>query len=84
MKAYQVFSGEQDKHGRQHYDLVATYLNKETALEHCRQIAEDTPLYDDILEEGEWYGNGKGKAWYMVGWERTTIARFEEIEIIEE
>lgn len=84
MKAYQVFSGEQDKHGHQRYYLVATYLNKETALEHCRQIAEDTPLYGDILEESESYGYRKYKSWDAVGWDRVTIARFEEIEIIEE
>ena len=83
MKAYQVHSGEYDKHGRQRYDLVATYLDKEKALAHCKQIAEATPLYGDILEEGEWYGNGKGKSWYAIGWDRVIIAKFEEIDITE-
>ena len=47
MKAYQVFKGELDKHGRQHYDLMATYLDKERALAHTKQIAESTPVYRD-------------------------------------
>lgn len=83
MKAYQVFKGEQDKHGRQHYDLVATYLDKERALVHAKQIAESTPLYGDVLEEGEFYGGGKYKSWDAIGWERVTIAQFQEIEITE-
>lgn len=83
MKAYQVFKGELNKHGHQEYDLVATYFDKDRALQHCKEIAEGTPLYGDVLEEGEWYGNGKYKSWYAIGWERVTIARFEEIEITE-
>ncbi len=83
MKAYQVFKGELDKHGYQHYDLVATYFDKDKALQHCKQIAETTPLYDDMLEEGEFFCNGKYKHWDMVGWDRVTIASFKEIEIIE-
>ncbi len=31
MKAYQVFEGDTDKHGRQTYNLVATYLDREKA-----------------------------------------------------
>jgi hypothetical protein len=83
MKAYQVFKGEQDKHGRQIYDLVATYLDKEKALAHCRQIVESTTLYGDVLEEGEFYGEGKYKSWDAIGWERVTIAQFTEIDITE-
>jgi hypothetical protein len=83
MKAYQVFNGEQDKHGHQRYDLVATYLDKEKALAHCKQIAESTPLYGDTLEESAFYGEGKSKSWDAIGWERVTIAKFEEIEITE-
>ena len=83
MKAYQVFSGESDKHGNQQYDLVATYLNKDRALEHARQIAQDTPLYGDTLEESEFYGDGKFKDWDAIGWERVGIAQFREIEITE-
>ena len=83
MKAYQVFTGELSKHGHQKYNLVATYLDKGKALVHCKQIAESVTLYGDILEEGEFYGEGKYKNWDAVGWERVTIAQFEEINIIE-
>jgi hypothetical protein len=83
MKAYQVFSGEQNKHGNQIYDLVATYLDKDRAIEHARQIAQDTPLYGDILEEGEFFGDGKFKEWDAIGWERVCVSRFQEIEITE-
>jgi hypothetical protein len=83
MKAYQVFKGDTDKHGRQTYDLVATYLDKEKALQYCKEIAKSTQLYGDVLEEGEYYANGKVKCWTAIGWERVDIARFEEIEITE-
>lgn len=83
MKAYQVFKGEQDKHGRQRFYLVATYLDKDRALEHCKQIADTTPLHGDILEEGEFFCDGKYKHWDAIGWDRITIASFEEIDITE-
>ena len=83
MKAYQVFEGDTDKHGRQTYNLVATYLDKEKALQRCKEIAETTQLYGDTLEESEYYANGKCKSWTAIGWERVDIARFEEIEITE-
>ena len=83
MKAYQVFEGDTDKHGRQTYNLVATYLDREKALQHCKEIAEATPLHGDVLEEGEFYEKGRLKYWYAIGWERVDIARFAEIEIIE-
>ena len=83
MKAYQVFKGELDKHNRQRYDLIATYLDRQRALDHCKQIAEAEPLYGDVLEEGEFHGSGKYKSWDIVGWDRVTIAHFEEIEITE-
>lgn len=83
MKAYQVFKGEEDKHGKQYYDLQATYLDRDRALQHCAQIATNTPLYGDTLEEGEFYGEGKYKSWDAIGWSRVTIAEFREIEITE-
>ena len=83
MKAYQVFKGDTDKHGRQIYNLVATYLDKDRALQHCKEIAESTQLYGDTLEEGEFYTDGKYKSWTAIGWERIDIAQFEEIEITE-
>ena len=83
MKAYQVFEGFTDKHDDQRYTLKATYLDRERALTHCKEIAENTPLYGDVLEEGDFFNNNKYKAWYAIGWERITIAKFEEIEITE-
>lgn len=83
MKAYQVFKGEQDKHGHQRYDLVATYLDKDRAFQHAEQIARETPLYGDVLEFDGWYGNNKYASWSAVGWERVCIAQFTEIEITE-
>jgi hypothetical protein len=83
MKAYQVFTGEVSKHGHQIYDLVATYFNKEKALEHCKDIAEAASINGDILEESKFYSDGKYKDWDAIGWDRFTIARFEEIEITE-
>ena len=83
MKAYQVFEGEINKHGYQLYNLIATYLDKEKALTHCKQIVESTQLCGDILEE-EFYGEGKFKIWERVNfWERVTIAKFQQIDIIE-
>lgn len=32
MKAYQVFNGEYDKHGRHCYELDSTYFSRDTAL----------------------------------------------------
>ena len=61
MKAYQVHKGEENKHGHQDYELQATYLNKEKALEHAKKLVEETPLYGDKLIESDWYGNGKYK-----------------------
>jgi hypothetical protein len=83
MKAYQVFEGVLDKHGHQKYILVATYLDKDRALQHCRQIAEATPLNGDVLEEGEFYAEGKCKSWTAIGWQWVDIAQFEEIQITE-
>jgi hypothetical protein len=84
MKAYQVFEGEEDKHGRQIYNLLATYLDKDRALAHCTQIAVNAKLYDgDILEESQFYNINKSKDWDIIGWDRVTIVRFVEIEITE-
>lgn len=82
MKAYQVYKGDLDKHGRQYYELVGTYLDSQKALDHAKSIAESTPLGDEKLESG-FYAKGKCKSWDAVGWERVTVAEFREIEIIE-
>jgi hypothetical protein len=80
MKAYQVFEGGQDKHGRQYYKLIATYLDQDKAKSHVEKLAEDTPLYGDTLEmktyEDVIYYNA-------IGWEIITIAKMEVIDIIE-
>ena len=84
MKAYQVFEGDIDTYGRQTYELVATYLDKEKALQHCKEIAEATPLHGDVLEEREFNVNGRLiRNWCAIGWGIVDIARFVEIEIIE-
>ena len=80
MKAYQVFKGDTNKHGHQYYELIATYLDKQRALDHAEKIVNGTPLYGDTLES---YDNGKYKCWDAIGWERVTIVKFREIDIIE-
>jgi hypothetical protein len=82
MKVYQVFSGDQNKHGHQTYELVATYLDRDAALTHAIQIADKAPLYGDILEESEWDADKTCKIWYARGWEYVGIAKLEEITII--
>jgi hypothetical protein len=37
MKAYQVYKGEQNKHGHQQFDLIATYLDKQRAFNHAKK-----------------------------------------------
>jgi hypothetical protein len=83
MKVYQVYRGDENKHGFQEYELKATYLSKEKALEHAQKIVDETPLYGDKLIDGEWYGDGKYKSWIAHGWTFVCICRIEEIEIIE-
>jgi len=79
MKAYQVFSGDLDKYDDQYYDLQATYLNKQHALEHCEQIvAKDIDGKDaKKIEKDNWV------AWIVEGWHIVTICKMEEIEITE-
>jgi hypothetical protein len=79
-KAYQVFKGEEDKHGHQQYDLQATYFDRDRALDHCKQIVEADEFKNEKIEEAE-YGNGKYKSWTAIGWTFVTICRLEEIEI---
>jgi hypothetical protein len=82
MKAYQVYSGDTDKHDRQTYELVATYLDRDAALTHAYQIADKTQLYGDELVESEWDADKTCKTWYARGWEFVGIAKFKEITII--
>jgi hypothetical protein len=84
MKIYQVYSGEEDKHGFQREYYQATFISKEKALEHCERIVNEIPLYGDILEEVEarsdislsWF-----KQWHAVGWGRVTICALYEREV---
>jgi hypothetical protein len=82
MKAYQVFTGDIDKHGRQYYELLATYFDKERALHHCRRLAEEQAQRGELVEEHP-TKDGKSIGWYAVGWESVEIAQFLEIEITE-
>lgn len=84
MFAYQVFKGDSDKHGRQIYELIATYLDMEKALLHCSEIVAATPLYGDDLDECDYAVNNLGvRCWDAVGWERLTICEMRTIEITE-
>jgi hypothetical protein len=78
MKIYQVYSGEEDKHGNQQEYYIATYVSKEKATEHCERIVKETPLYGERLEEVE--GNW-GKHWDAIGWGRVTICALYEREV---
>ncbi len=84
MKAYQVFEGEYEEMGDYtHFELVATYLNKERALEHCRKLAEEYPLCGDQLIESDFNEKYGIKDWDVRGWDIVTIVRFKEIDITE-
>ena len=83
MKAYQVFRGDFDKHGRQRFDLVATYLDRQRAIDHTEKIAQETPLHGDVLEFDGWWAENKYCSWSAIGWEKVVLSQFEEIEITE-
>jgi hypothetical protein len=83
MKAYQIFTGDFDKHGRQYYELHSTYFSKERALDKCKELIGADEYKLEQIEESEWYGGGKYKSWDALGWERMTICQFREIEITE-
>jgi hypothetical protein len=82
MTAYQVFSGETDKHGRQTYDLHATYLDRDRALEHCQCIVENDTLKDEKIEEYV-SSDGSYRSWLAGGMEWVTICQLREITITE-
>lgn len=84
MKAYQVFSGDFDKDGRQYYELVATYLSKELALEKCKEVISVPVLTDKTIVESDWYNIGRVKDWDVrIRWDNLTVCRITEINIIE-
>jgi hypothetical protein len=82
MKAYQVFKGDTDKQGRQYYELLAMYFDKDRALHHCRRLAEEEAKRNALVEEHP-SRDGKSIAWCAVVRESVGIAKFTEIEIIE-
>ena len=81
MKAYQVFTGESDKHGRQRFDLVSTYLDRDRALTHCKKLIDLAKLQGEMIEESEFFCDGMYKDWDALGWDRVTLVRFMEISI---
>lgn len=84
MRAYQVHYGSTDKHDRQTWELKATYLSKERALERCERIVSEEKLGDgDVIEAGKWTDDGKQRVWYVHGWDYVGLCRFEEIDITE-
>jgi hypothetical protein len=83
VKAYQVFSGDYDKHGRQYYDLNSTFFSKEKALQRCKEIVEGDKFKNETIIESEWYNLGRAKDWDIQGWEWITVCRLQEIEITE-
>ena len=84
MKAYQVHEGSENKHGFQEYELKATYLSKDRALEYAQKIIAKTHLDNgDILHEDDWSKDGKYKSWTLQGWGFVDICKIVQIEIIE-
>jgi hypothetical protein len=83
MKAYQIFTGDYNKHGFQYYELHSTYLSKERALEKCKEIIESNEFKNETVIESEWSSDGKCKIWEAGGWEWITICKLEEIDITE-
>ena len=84
MKAYQIFTGEYMETGDYtHFELVATYLDKERALKHCEELVEKTPLYGEKLIENDFNEITGIKDWDTYGWNISTIVRLKEIDIIE-
>lgn len=81
MVAYQVYSGDTNKHGFQTYELKATFLDKQKAEELALGIVASTPLFGDTLEETVWIN--KAKYWNALGWDTVTICKINEIEITE-
>ena len=80
MKAYQVFKGELDSNEITQWDLVATYLNKDKALEHANKIVDEADPVNNEIIGGEWTDDGK--YWYEIGWTMTGICKIKEIEVI--
>lgn len=83
MKAYQVHLGDTDKHDRHYYELKATFLNKDKAIEYASKLVAEVPLYDDDLIECEWNDKGNYKLWMTHGWSYHNLCLVQEIDITE-
>lgn len=79
VKAYQVFKGELDKHDKQQFELVATYLSRDRAMEHCEKIVKEDPDGKDA----ESTIREKYAVWLVKGWYYVDICKMEEITITE-
>ena len=83
MKAYQVHTGEENKHGHQVFNLVSTYLSEDKALEHCQRIiSEYERLNEEVIEEHK-EENGEWVIWVSCGWSYIVICKMNKIEITE-
>ncbi len=84
MTAYQVYSGDTDKHGRQTYELQATYLDSEKAMEHCQRIIEDATLKNEHIEKHVTLSKETlSISWNAVGWDIVTVCQMNGITITE-
>jgi hypothetical protein len=85
MKAYQVFKGDEDKHGFQQYYLIETFLDFKKAEFKFAEIVNSTPLYGDELEIHSHSVNDEVISLYATarGWTFVDIAKIEKIEITE-
>ena len=83
MKAYQIHIGDTDKHDKHFYELKATYLSKEKALEYAAKLVAETPLYGDQLIENDWDEKGNYKLWMTRGWDFHNLCLVQEIDITE-
>ena len=81
--AYQVFTGDEDKHGRQTWELLGTYLNKDKAEEHANKIVSETELRGDNLIDEGWEKCGSYRMWMAHGWDYIGICKINKIEITE-
>lgn len=87
MKAYQVFSGEINKHGFQKYKLEATFLSLPKAQKFFDAIVDnETKTGEDRVELFPKYDE-QGEIIYLVAtiqdWEYIDIAKIEKIDIVE-
>lgn len=81
MKAYQIFKGDLDKHGRQYYELDSTYFDKEKALQRCKEIIEDDKFKSETVTEE--FNCETYMSWDIIGYDIITICKMEQIEITE-